>query len=63
LRRNEDEGLTEREREALRRLLESEEGRRVIQETLDEGAAGAPSSGGRSSDSRANAGGAIGRGR
>lgn len=48
LRDDDDEGLSDEERDALRRLLDSEQGRRALQESLDSGSkqsgqnAGAP---------------------
>ncbi|TDP77496.1 pilus assembly protein PilP [Bradymonas sediminis] len=42
LREDDDESLSDEEREALRRLLESEQGRRVLQESLNSGADAAP---------------------
>jgi type IV pilus assembly protein PilP len=44
LRRREDDGLDEREREAIQRLLENEEGRKAVQESLDKMAPGAAGS-------------------
>lgn len=46
LRDDDDESLSEEEREALRRLLESEQGRRAIQESLDSQATDAPQNAG-----------------
>jgi len=56
LRDDDDESLSDEEREALRRLLESEQGRRAIQESLDSQASDAPQNAGAPADSARPAG-------